>query len=159
MWGPYPNNAWGYGKVDAFGALTTCSLNVAVSQLHSDIVSCIIYPNPATSILNIEITGSKRNKIAVCDMQGRILIQSDFYLDNFSIPLNPDSKKKDNWVFGMYTGPFTIIDPNGKEVTQTKVLQDLAAKVRAIEASIKSKKSKSSIPGTVPETLIGDEHA
>src|SRR6185436_15270174 len=25
MWGPYPNNAWGFGKVNAFDAMTTCA--------------------------------------------------------------------------------------------------------------------------------------
>ncbi len=52
-WGPYPNNAWGYGKVDAFGVLTTCSSTGIMSV---DVLNDItLFPNPANSELHLSI--------------------------------------------------------------------------------------------------------
>ena len=87
-WGPYPNNAWGYGKVNAFESLTTCSLNVNINQLKSENVECTIYPNPASSILNIETSTRNAHDVTVFDIEGRILIKSVFDGDHFSLPLN-----------------------------------------------------------------------
>lgn len=86
-WGPYPNNAWGFGKVNAFATLTTCSLSNNVNQVNQNLNSYIIYPNPATSNLNVEIAGSIKNKITVYDIESRKLFQTVFNKENFSLPL------------------------------------------------------------------------
>jgi subtilisin family serine protease len=54
-WGPLPNNSWGYGKANAFSALTTCA-PVSVSEINSDHVF-EIFPNPASSSVFIKVSG------------------------------------------------------------------------------------------------------
>ena len=88
MWGPYPNNAWGHGKVNAFEALTTCSLNVNVNEIEGNNNSCNIFPNPASTTLFVQINGSQKNIISIYDVQGRMTFQSEFNSNNFSIPLS-----------------------------------------------------------------------
>ena len=88
MWGPYPNNAWGFGKVNAFETLTTCSLTNDVPSLNHTSNTIIIYPNPASTNLNIEIIGSRKNKITVYDMESRKIFYGNFERENFSLPLS-----------------------------------------------------------------------
>ncbi len=46
-WGPLPNNAWGYGKADAFNTLTACSM-VSIDNAEREAkTSPILYPNPS----------------------------------------------------------------------------------------------------------------
>jgi len=51
-----PNNAYGYGKADAFKTLTKCSNEI--NAYEKDVVSFHIYPNPANtgSMIHFEIT-------------------------------------------------------------------------------------------------------
>lgn len=46
-WGPYPNNAWGYGKADAFSTLTNCGF-VGTSELEENL-NVHLYPNPTST--------------------------------------------------------------------------------------------------------------
>ena len=87
MWGPYPNNAWGFGKVNAFESLTTCSLINNMKSINNNINSFNIYPNPAISTLNVEITGSLKNRITIYDINGRKISNFVFNHGNFSLPL------------------------------------------------------------------------
>ena len=89
MWGPYPNNAWGYGKVDALSTLTTCGLDNSINHPDPNSNACFIYPNPAVSELNIEIMGSQKNKITVYDMDGRRINSIFFNGEKYLLPLNP----------------------------------------------------------------------
>ncbi len=51
-----PNNQWGYGKANAFNALTQC-MTLGVTNFYSKQSSLLIYPNPSASksTINIEI--------------------------------------------------------------------------------------------------------
>ena len=88
MWGPYPNNAWGFGKVNAYEMLTTCSLTTNVNNLNQKSNSIIMYPNPASTNLSIEIPGSRKNKIIVYDMESRKIFQRNYDTENFSLPIS-----------------------------------------------------------------------
>ncbi|REJ80455.1 MAG: T9SS C-terminal target domain-containing protein [Bacteroidetes bacterium] len=75
-WGPLPNNAWGHGKADAFGALTTCRIT-SVNQYSITENNIQIFPNPAKS--KITITGSSlgdliNGKATLSDIHGRPLM-------------------------------------------------------------------------------------
>lgn len=48
-----PNNSWGYGKVDAYNALTQCSL-VGINE-HNNQASFKVYPNPNAKGNNLTI--------------------------------------------------------------------------------------------------------
>jgi hypothetical protein len=74
MWGPYPNNAWGYGKVNAFESMTTCSMNVRVPSVAAGLLS--IFPNPAGSTLHITIDSPAYGRLLVRDLTGRIVLRS-----------------------------------------------------------------------------------
>ena len=87
MWGPYPNNAWGYGKVHAFEALTTCSLfNSVKNPVVFDAYS--IYPNPASSELFVEVKEFRKGSMVIYDLEGRKLLQTHFNGMKFSIPIS-----------------------------------------------------------------------
>ncbi|MCC7231853.1 MAG: S8 family peptidase [Bacteroidia bacterium] len=53
-WGPFPNNAWGAGKVDAFGAVTTCA---PLTSIHTPDPAdqIILFPNPARDVARIRL--------------------------------------------------------------------------------------------------------
>lgn len=87
MWGPYPNNAWGFGKVNAFESLTTCSLFNNVNLLNQNSNSIFMYPNPAVSFLNVETEMGSINKISVYDIDGRKIFQSANNQNNFLVPV------------------------------------------------------------------------
>jgi len=75
-WGPLPNNAWGYGKADAFGTLTQCGIVSTNSTLSSD-RSIEIYPNPNKGIMNIRCLAESENfpyQIEIFDISGRKII-------------------------------------------------------------------------------------
>lgn len=72
-WGPVPNNAWGYGKADAFGTLTNCS-PVGIGPVTKEDASFELYPNPASGRVGIligSIGTSFSNRILVTDLCGR----------------------------------------------------------------------------------------
>lgn len=86
MWGPYPNNAWGYGKANAFASLTTCAATVAVNSITGE-NDFSIYPNPASGIINIELPDSRLSSVEVIDVNGRALIKSIFESQRFSLSM------------------------------------------------------------------------
>lgn len=47
-----PNNTWGYGKADAFATLTSCTTPVA--QHSPSLTGLLVYPNPASGVVNIK---------------------------------------------------------------------------------------------------------
>ena len=72
MWGPVPNNAWGYGKVDAFNMFVTCSNVVGIHGVEGNDFS--IYPNPANTLVYVAgIEESSTARISIIDMEGRLI--------------------------------------------------------------------------------------
>jgi hypothetical protein len=86
MWGPYPNNAWGFGKVNAFEALTTCSMNVAIHEV-DDNGNLLIYPNPAASKLNVVYNAKGNFRMHITDITGRVIFENVFS-ENLTVDLN-----------------------------------------------------------------------
>jgi hypothetical protein len=78
MWGPYPNNAWGYGKVSGFEALTTCSLSTSAEQLLVDWNTVLLYPNPAQDELRIDAGFINRGNCEITDINGKSIFVSEF---------------------------------------------------------------------------------
>lgn len=72
--GATPNNLWGYGKLDGLNAML-CSVN-PVSVAEKAMGHYSVFPNPAVNQLNIAAGqgASKIERIAVYDMQGRLLL-------------------------------------------------------------------------------------
>jgi subtilisin family serine protease len=102
-WGPYPNNAWGYGKADAFATLTTCGF-VNTSEIEKG--NFRIYPNPAADRIYIDNVDNDFT-IRITDIQGRVLITVDAHGNSF--PVSTSDLKT-----GLY---FIHILKNGKRLT------------------------------------------
>lgn len=72
VWGPLPNNAWGYGKADAFGAMTTCGF-VGIPDVESTQL-IHLFPNPARHELTVSTTEALRDhEILITDMLGKVV--------------------------------------------------------------------------------------
>ncbi len=69
-WGPVPNNAWGYGKADAFGTLANCG---SVSTDDIDQNNAVhLYPNPSSSEISLLVSEEISNpKVNIIDLLGR----------------------------------------------------------------------------------------
>jgi len=70
VWGPIPNNAWGFGKVNAFDALTLCGHTVGTNDPDRDnLVS--LYPNPAVETIRAFYSGESSTVATILDVRGR----------------------------------------------------------------------------------------
>lgn len=72
-WGPLPNDAWGFGKADAFGTLSICgTVNIDVPVSMSSINA---YPNPVNGMLEVEFSTaiSGTNMLLISDLYGHIV--------------------------------------------------------------------------------------
>lgn len=70
-----PNNTWGYGKADAFAALTGCATSAGNNQ-HNPIEELSVYPNPfsTTTTIEINISGEIENTLLkIYDLVGKEL--------------------------------------------------------------------------------------
>ncbi len=113
MWGPYPNNAWGYGKVNAFEALTTCSLNVNIDSPEDATLSCSVYPNPVQEWLHVRLPDDMKSVAAIYDIEGRKLFETQNSVSDFSLPLGEISN-------GVYF--LKIQSPEGKQAMKRFVV-------------------------------------
>jgi subtilisin family serine protease len=86
MWGPYPNNSWGFGKVNAFEALTTCSMSVSVPETRRE-DGLKVFPNPVATKLNVQLDGAAVNNLRIFDMTGRI-VYANIFSENVTIDLD-----------------------------------------------------------------------
>lgn len=69
-WGPFPNNAWGFGKADAFNTLTNCGYVSSPEVEENPTVH--LYPNPASSEFSLMIPEEIVNpKITLTDLLGK----------------------------------------------------------------------------------------
>lgn len=75
-WGPYPNPAWGYGKVDAFGVMTACGA-VGLQSPQGKDDRLLLYPNPADQNLSVRFSGaaaSGNGDLRLFDLHGQQLL-------------------------------------------------------------------------------------
>lgn len=69
-WGPVPNNAWGYGKADAFNTLTNCGF-VFTSEIEENL-SVHLYPNPTSTEFSLLLSEDILNpNVTITDLLGR----------------------------------------------------------------------------------------
>ncbi len=73
-WGPFPNNAWGYGKADAFATLTNCG-PVNVNSLQAQTFDS--YPNPSNGKLEINLGdfNGEKGELYLYDLSGKVLLK------------------------------------------------------------------------------------
>lgn len=72
-WGPYPNPAWGYGKVDAFGVMTACG-TVGLNETANGRNNLMVYPNPADGFITLALesaTPISGGYVQLFDLTGR----------------------------------------------------------------------------------------
>ncbi|MFN8181509.1 MAG: S8/S53 family peptidase [Bacteroidia bacterium] len=76
-WGPYPNAAWGFGKVDAFGVMTACGA-VGLSDEPTRDNALLVYPNPADGFVTVQIADPSyagKGRIRIFDISGRLVLE------------------------------------------------------------------------------------
>ena len=110
-----PNNYWGYGKANAFGALTGCGINVD-NLPPSSLYSFLIYPNPSSegTMLNVNITDFKSSdkvELKIYNAIGELVKTST--INNNSVQLNNSLKS------GVY---FCNLIVNGKNTVTRKLV-------------------------------------
>lgn len=110
-----PDNTWGYGKANAFTALTGCGVNVENINGSSE-NSFVIYPNPSSeeTILNMDITDFKSSDKVELKIYNSIgeLVKS-VVITNHSVQLNNSLKA------GVY---FCNLCVNNKKVSTKKLI-------------------------------------
>jgi subtilisin family serine protease len=91
--GTTPNNSYGFGKVDAFKALTGCALSVPAITAPN--TALLAYPNPASNGTTIEYDFESMNEyctasILIIDVMGRQLMNVELKNNkgNVSVPTN-----------------------------------------------------------------------
>lgn len=70
--GAVPNNQWGYGKIDAYAAVTMAMGGNGIEELEEKL-SFRLYPNPATMEISYSLDApmGRSYPVAIMDMQGR----------------------------------------------------------------------------------------
>ncbi len=74
-WGPYPNNAWGYGKAVAFPTLTNCSPSAIQSIEES--AGFRLYPNPSSDQVRLDFEFPVYGRLVVFSMDGREILETE----------------------------------------------------------------------------------
>jgi minor extracellular serine protease Vpr len=114
--GSIPNGTWGHGKIDAFAALTTCSI-VGITEHNLNTQNKLsIYPNPSSSgtIVNFDITKLKSNdktELKIYNSLGALV--KTVAVNSSSIHLNNSLRA------GIY---FCHLIVNGKTITSEKMI-------------------------------------
>jgi len=108
-----PDNKWGYGKANAFGAMTLCN-PLATSELIKSTGNLEVWPNPfeeSTTVSFEEIQGSA--EFRVCDVLGREII-------HFTVPEGTKSLTlpRSNMGSGIY---FLTLDRKGMKSETRKI--------------------------------------
>lgn len=78
-WGPFPNNAWGYGKLDAFSLLTNCNF-VGTDEEPKVKIEWQAFPNPADDHFNLTIKSMDIGQlwmVELIDLSGRSVLKSE----------------------------------------------------------------------------------
>ena len=78
-------------------------------------ITCSIYPNPASSVINIEAMGSNFNSLKMVDLQGRTIYNENLKSNRISMSLNLEQ-------LSVSKGIYFIVLKNDKEMKVEKVV-------------------------------------
>jgi minor extracellular serine protease Vpr len=67
------NNTWGFGKVNAYGAIKEALNFTGIHHQENAALNCIVYPNPGNGEYSIGLTAEKNEtmQVNVLDLSGR----------------------------------------------------------------------------------------
>ena len=83
-----PDNAWGYGKLDALNVMTGCSILSTTDQFTTTFNTVSVSPNPSTGLINLKFEKPLKNGvIRVLDTVGKI-IEVRLISSESLVPLN-----------------------------------------------------------------------
>ncbi len=76
--GTTPNNAWGYGKLDALAAVQATYLTLSADPLNLSALGLSIYPNPAEDVIHYTWkNAASKGQLDLFDLQGKQLQSYD----------------------------------------------------------------------------------
>src|SRR6185437_6578022 len=82
-----PNNNWGYGKLDGFGALT-CNMQTSGIKSSLNNEDVLVYPNPAHQQIQFIFNNDAANAdLVVYSLLGEQVYNTHAYTNNVTIPV------------------------------------------------------------------------
>ena len=73
--GVVPNNDWGWGKINAYGAVASALTITGIYHQEQATLEALLYPNPARGNYNLELQAEQDEtmQVTLIDISGRIL--------------------------------------------------------------------------------------
>ncbi len=105
-----PNYRWGYGKLDGFRAFT-CMNTADVQNLGTGAGDMMVFPNPASQLLNITFSNTASRNIRLYDLLGNVLLTSHA----------PDTETS-LYIGGLSAGVYILEVSSGNQVANRKVI-------------------------------------
>ena len=83
-----PNNSWGYGKLNAFGALTCNTVTTSISQYSNLNTQVLVYPNPAQQQIQFVFNNDANNAdVIIYSLLGEEVNNIHTYTNNVNVPI------------------------------------------------------------------------
>ena len=73
--GSVPNNIWGHGKINAYGAMRKLAQQTGVYNYHGKKLDCVLYPNPNKGAFSLDYFGDKTENLTltIVDVKGSVI--------------------------------------------------------------------------------------